>query len=579
MAKPIVIQVEIDEKGAVRTAKRVTKGLNEINKAGKGAADGVKDTNNALTSLNKLLVGAGGIYAIQRMTRAIVSMGTAALNSSGEFERMTISLDTITKGRGVETFEKLNKWAIRMPVSTQAAVAGFTRMRAMGLEPTIEDMTTLVDTTSALGGSVETFNGIVLAMGQIATKGKLMSQEIRQLAERGIPAYEILNEELGITGEMLEKSGREAIDSGKAIEALMTGLSKRFAGQSDKIRDTWTGATTEMISNWVEFTRLLMDRGPFETAKKYMKELRDLGAKMAYAEKGAKSRRDAIAFMQGLGIQGDVVGITGDVTYSDEQIMNAARMLRAQREGLTLAKDMADAEERRTKASKERLKVIIEENNITERQLDRNIYKSKSLQAEFGRNVEREKGLRKSLKDVTAKDLEEQKRVREVMNKAVRDELDDRLERERKIAEEQAKMTEERKQQIIDIGNTWGSMFEMAAARGGNFAANLRNQLLAVAQSLAIRSAVSGIASMATGGTFGVGAGAILGEFFGVGKAAPSNTVASVPPVAGKASTTNTFMTEMNFSGAEKVAMGSENDNALAGRINRLIEDRKIKVA
>ncbi|QLA11520.1 tape measure protein [Desulfolutivibrio sulfodismutans] len=48
-------------------------------------------------------------------------------------------------------------------------------------------MTTLVDTTGALGGSVDIFNRITLALGQAATKGRLMGEEVRQFAEAGIP--------------------------------------------------------------------------------------------------------------------------------------------------------------------------------------------------------------------------------------------------------------------------------------------------------------------------------------------------------------------------------------------------------
>ncbi len=82
-------------------------------------------------------------------------------------DRMRMSLDTITRGRGAEWFDKLNKWAMTMPINTEKAIESFSMMRAMGLTPTIKDMTTLVDTTNALGGSPEIMEGISRALGQI----------------------------------------------------------------------------------------------------------------------------------------------------------------------------------------------------------------------------------------------------------------------------------------------------------------------------------------------------------------------------------------------------------------------------
>lgn len=268
----IVIQFVIDEHGTIQDVQRINKELRATEGAGRQGSQGLKSVNESLITMKGLLPQITAGFVVWKGLK----LGRWALETAGNFERMRITLDTLTKGEGAKWFEQINTWAIKMPVTTAQGVQAFVRLRAMGLQPTIKDMTTLIDTTSALGGQADTLDGIVLAIGQIATKNKLMAQEIRQLAERGIPAYEILMEKLGITGEELEQMGAKSVSAHAAIRALMEGMEERFGGQSEKIRGTYTGVITEIKSNWIELTRLMMDRSPFEFVKNRLTEIRDM---------------------------------------------------------------------------------------------------------------------------------------------------------------------------------------------------------------------------------------------------------------------------------------------------------------
>ena len=56
---------------------------------------------------------------------------------------------------------------------------------------------------AGVGGNQDTLNGVIVALGQMQTKGKLVQQEVNQIAERGIPIFEILRKKLGLTQEQL----------------------------------------------------------------------------------------------------------------------------------------------------------------------------------------------------------------------------------------------------------------------------------------------------------------------------------------------------------------------------------------
>ena len=244
----IILAARNQTKQAFQAATRQIEGFAEQSRAR------FRSLQRSVFSLQSGIVALAGSAGLGALARGFVQTGA-------KMDKFRISLDTITKGQGEEWFRKLNEWALKMPVNTEKAIQSFTMMRAMGLKPTIKDMTTLVDTTSALGGQSDTLEGIARALGQIKTKGKVSAEELMQLAERGVPAYEILKEKLHLTSEQLSNIGNEAISGDVAVRALLEGMTERFGGQSKKIQETWSGLTESLRSYWVEFQRMVMDSG------------------------------------------------------------------------------------------------------------------------------------------------------------------------------------------------------------------------------------------------------------------------------------------------------------------------------
>jgi tape measure domain-containing protein len=207
------------------------------------------------------LTGAGGIGLLAK----------SFVDTASKMDQMRISLDTITKGHGDEWFETLNKWAMQMPVNTEEAIKSFQRLVAMGLKPTERQMTILVDAVSGLGGGKDVMSGLVRALGQIQTKGKVAGQELRQLAEWGIPAYEILQQKLGLTADQVVEIGRHGVSSTEALKALWEGMEERYGGLSQKIMNRWAGLTERLRSLWVEFQRQVMSSGVMAEMERQLK--------------------------------------------------------------------------------------------------------------------------------------------------------------------------------------------------------------------------------------------------------------------------------------------------------------------
>ena len=170
---------------------------------------------------------------------------------------MEVKLDALTKGRGTETLEALNEWALRMPVNTQKAVSTFSMMQAMGLDPTIAKMQTLVDVSVLFGE--DAMPRVARALGQMAASGRLSREELNQLTEVGINATKYIEQAFGMTLEQVQRTG---VDINKVVKAVFDGLNEEFGGSGEKMMDSWQGLTVTLASYWAEFQRLCQPDSP-----------------------------------------------------------------------------------------------------------------------------------------------------------------------------------------------------------------------------------------------------------------------------------------------------------------------------
>lgn len=233
--------------------------IRSLQRAVSGFRRTINGVSNAVLSFKGILVGLGA---------GIVAKGF--LDTAKSFAAMEIKLDALTKGRGTETLEAINAWALRMPVDTRKAVDSFTMMMAMGLDPTLEKMTTLVDVSVLFGEHA--MPRVARALGQMATLGRLSAEELNQLSEVGINARKYLTEAFGMTVEELQKS---RVKIGSIIDAILKGMEREFGGSSQRMMNSWSGLMTTLISYWVEFQRRVMQSGVFEAMKKQLQILVD----------------------------------------------------------------------------------------------------------------------------------------------------------------------------------------------------------------------------------------------------------------------------------------------------------------
>ena len=144
------------------------------------------------------------IFAAIEGTRAFFGLTSQVEQSKIAFESLLGSQE-----KAKQMLADIDEFAAKTPFEKVSLTPLVQQLIGMGFEaqkalPTLQ---VLGDSMAALGRGQDDLNGVVLALGQIQTKGKLSAEELMQLAERGLPVFQILEQQLGLTKKQLGDIG------------------------------------------------------------------------------------------------------------------------------------------------------------------------------------------------------------------------------------------------------------------------------------------------------------------------------------------------------------------------------------
>jgi tape measure domain-containing protein len=259
------------------------------NAFGAGPQNAINNTTGAVNRLSRSANTAGkdiqrivgGILisqAFYRLANGIEEAAKAILTFSNNMQTATIAFEYFlgTEDRAKAFVETMKDFAAVTPFTTEQALSQSRRLMAMGFaaESVKNVMQILVDTASATGGTAEQMDRIVLALGQMKTNGYIAGQELRQLAEAGVPIYKILQEQLGLTADQLRKIGKMKISGDLGVAAVLKGLEERYKGAAAKIAETVPGMWSTIQDDFLIISELMF-AGPYKSLEKLLRGIRN----------------------------------------------------------------------------------------------------------------------------------------------------------------------------------------------------------------------------------------------------------------------------------------------------------------
>jgi tape measure domain-containing protein len=229
----------------------------------RGIGEAATDSGKAASRFSGLLDKASGpLTALGTLsTRAGVALGVAGgaavgmgLKFNAGMEQSTVAFTNLL-GNADEAqamLDRLYKIAAKTPFEFPQLTQSTQRLLGFGMaaKDVIPTMQAVGDAVAAAGGGAEQIDRVSTALGQIQAKGKVSSEELLQLAESGVPALKILGDQLGLTGAQLSKKLQKgAVDAKTGIDALVTGIEKRYGGMAAAQSKTFSGMMSTLKDN------------------------------------------------------------------------------------------------------------------------------------------------------------------------------------------------------------------------------------------------------------------------------------------------------------------------------------------
>lgn len=170
-----------------------------------------------------------------------------AVGAAGRMEQIEIGFKGVLGSAEAARLkiEELQEFAARTPFNFTDLARGSQLLLGTGTsaDQLIPILGALGNGMSAAGRGTEDFNGALLQISQIINSGKLQGDEMRILAERGLPVKEIMDE----LGTSMGQVGKAGITADRFIAALIKTMnSGRFAGAMEAQSKTLVGSLSNL---------------------------------------------------------------------------------------------------------------------------------------------------------------------------------------------------------------------------------------------------------------------------------------------------------------------------------------------
>ncbi len=272
----------IDDTLASRGAQKVVSALNQIEVKANAAIATAEKVGKAVGNIAQLgqRLQALGLGLTIGLTALLLGMGKAALESAVKMDAARRSL-TAVSGSAKEAerqIARLREVAKLPGIDFQEAIEGSTRLQAVGFSANTAEraLKGLANAIAQTGGGAAQLNSVTIQLGQMASKSKVLGQDLRPIIEAAPVLGNVLTQAFGTVdseaiSEKLAKAGKTSSEFIEQIIGELERLPKVGAGARE-IFDNFAISVTTALSQ--VGNSLLVVAGPaLETASALIEKL------------------------------------------------------------------------------------------------------------------------------------------------------------------------------------------------------------------------------------------------------------------------------------------------------------------
>lgn len=332
--------------------KEVNSSLKSVGSGAQQIASGAVSGGEALSVLAS--VGFAAVAATAAVaTAAVIAFGAASaaivvhgVGVNATLEQTGIQLEALT-GLGEENLQWAKELSTTTPFTPQSVTQALQMATAYGF--TGEEAKRIVDITSdvsaAFGDQGDRMHRIIIALGQMRGAAKVNAQDMKQLTEAGINAWQILADSVGVSiAEVREQVTDGTISTDQAITALTDAIEKKFGGAAERASDSLLGVIGN-IHNLLDLASAEVAFPIFSVIEEVLKGIRTELSGIEF--QGLISDVRELMELLASGIDPTaIIGFFRDLVQGAQEAVNFVRQLRNELMGLSGADIMADAQDR-----------------------------------------------------------------------------------------------------------------------------------------------------------------------------------------------------------------------------------------
>lgn len=239
---------------------------------GKSFGESLDKAGSAISKAGKTLADAGSSltsHVTLPIVGATAAVGAFALSTASAAETSEMAFTTMlgSAESARDMMEQLADFAARTPFELTGLVQSTQQLLAYGFaaEDVIPMLTKVGDAVAALGSGQQGIDAVTRALGQMQTKGTVSAEEMLQLTEQGIPAWQYLADAIGTdTAGAMDKVKDKAVSAADGIKAITDGMERDFGGMMEQQSKTVEGLMSNLQDSLTQPLMALRDTEAYE---------------------------------------------------------------------------------------------------------------------------------------------------------------------------------------------------------------------------------------------------------------------------------------------------------------------------
>lgn len=258
----------------------------------------IDQTSKSTQALEQHFLGLGGRfrsvvqtasllrYAMHDVHDIFMALPGAILKTSGEVEKLTklmegMSKETTQAARQAEALSNVKfvfDLAQRAPFEVKTLTDAFVKLKSGGLDPTNGSMQALVDSVARFGGSSDAMHRASIAIQQMAGKGVISMEELRQQLGEAVPnAINMMAQGAGMSMPKFAKLvSTGTVEATQALNNMFSVMRFQNDGAAEAMMNSWTGMLALLKTKFDLFKLEAGKSQFFEESKNQLQDLIDM---------------------------------------------------------------------------------------------------------------------------------------------------------------------------------------------------------------------------------------------------------------------------------------------------------------